>query len=67
MHAVIPSFNPADDEMYIYLVPVGLWSIILMEEITGTVWKNVYKGIIDGDFPESSLPTLQEGFKKHAT
>jgi energy-coupling factor transporter ATP-binding protein EcfA2 len=64
-----PSFNPADDEMYITLGTrrdqVDYINEKKLRELPGT--ECIYEGIIDGDFPESSLPTLKKlVLKEHA-
>ena len=64
-----PSFNPADDEMYITLGTrrdqVNYINEKKLRELPGT--ECIYEGIIDGDFPESSLPTLKKlVLKEHA-
>lgn len=64
-----PSFNPGDDEMYITLGTrrdqVDYINEKKLRELPDKEF--IYEGIIDGDFPESSLPTLKKlVLKEHA-
>lgn len=57
-----PSFNPSSDEMYITLATrrdnVDYINEKKMQELPTPEFKSL--GVIDGDFPESSLPTSKE-------
>lgn len=64
-----PSFNPSDDEMYITLATrrdnVDYINEKKMAELPTSEFVSL--GIIEGDFPESSLPTAKElVLKEHA-
>ena len=64
-----PSFNPSEDEMYITLATrrdnVDYINDKKMSELKTPEF--ISHGVIDGDFPESSLPTAKElVLKEHA-